>query len=151
MEYWTLDIPYHSHRSYRASKFVAAMGYGWQLCSHSFPGQQIASAFLPIHFPYVKMWQNWAPYQFHIFTQPSHTIPRYGSYVAHVLPYHSHTFSLVRVSLNIFFWLLGWFISLLIIEVIMHQIPGCASFLCCINSMHRSMCKDNFIFAQHRT
>ena len=32
----------------------------------------------------------------------------------------------------------------------MHQIRGCASLLCCINSMHRSMCRDNFIFAQHR-
>lgn len=97
MSYWTVDIPYHSHRWCRASKFVAAMGYIWKLCSHSSPIQQIASAFLPIHFPYVKMWQNWAPYQFHIFTQSSHTIPRYGSYMAHVLPYHSHTFSLVRV------------------------------------------------------
>ena len=97
MKYWTVDIPYHSHRRCRASKCDAGMGYIWKLCSHSFPIQWIASAFLPIHFPYIKLWQNWAPYQFHIFTQPSHTIPRYGSYMAHVFPYHSHTFSLVRV------------------------------------------------------
>ena len=96
MKYWTVDIPYHSHRRRRTSKCVAAMGYIWNLWSHSFPTQWIASAFLPIHFPYMKTWQNWAPYQFHISTQPSHTIPRYGSYMAHVLPYHSHTFSLVR-------------------------------------------------------
>ena len=92
MKYWTVDIPYHSHRKHRASKCVTAMGFIWKLCSHSFPMQWIASAFLPINFPYIKMWKNWAPYQFHIFIQPSHTIPRYGSYMAHVLPYHSHTY-----------------------------------------------------------
>ena len=68
MNYWTVDIPYHSHRRCRASKCDAGMGYIWKLCSHSFPIQWIASAFLPIHFPYIKLWQNWAPYQFHIFT-----------------------------------------------------------------------------------
>ena len=96
MKYWTVDIPYHSHRRRRASKYVAAMGYIWKLWSHSFPIQWISSAFLPTYFPHIKMWQNWAPYLFHIFTQPSHTIPRYGSYMAHALPYHSHTFVLVR-------------------------------------------------------
>ena len=92
MKYWTVDIPYHSHRKHRASKCVTAMGFIWKLRSHSFPMQWIALAFLPINFPYIKMWKNWAPYQFHIFIQPPHTIPRYGSYMAHVLPYHSHTF-----------------------------------------------------------
>ena len=61
---------------------------------------------VPIAFPYNGYHQHFFPYIFHtlkcgkiephIFTQPSHTIPRYGSYMAHVLPYHSHTFVLVR-------------------------------------------------------
>ena len=28
----------------------------------------------------------------------------------------------------------------------MHQIPGCASFLCCINSMHIGACAETTLF-----
>lgn len=98
LTHWYLKPLTIFKRRRRASKCVAAMRYIWKLYSHSFPIQWIALASLPINFPNSKMWQNWAPCQFHIFTQPSHTIPRYGSFMAHVLLYHSHNVSPVKVE-----------------------------------------------------
>ena len=52
------------------------------------------------------------------------------------------------MSVQIFFLATGLvYFNVEIIEVIMHQIPGCASFLCCINSMHRSMCTTLFLLS----
>ena len=69
-----------------------AMGIVFPQPSHMTDGLN----FFPIHFPQLEIWQNYCPYQFHIITQPSHTISTYGSDMAQPLPYHSHTFSLVR-------------------------------------------------------
>ena len=44
------------------------------------------------------------PYEFHIVTQPSHIISTYGPYMAQDLPYHSHTFCLVRLQQSGFYW-----------------------------------------------
>ena len=56
------------------------------------------------------------------------------------------------MSLYIFFLATGLvYFNVGIIDIILHQIPGCASFLCCINSMHRSMCRDNFIMVNQNS
>ena len=98
MGYSNLDMPYDSHRRDRASRCAIPMKYVWALYTHSFSIQWVAWAFLPIQFPDLKIWKNLAPYGFRISTQPSHTIPTYGPYMAQALPYHSHTFTLVRGS-----------------------------------------------------